>query len=184
MIELYGDGTGNPEASDPVTVVYDPTGYVLYFGDSENDGIFAGAADGSGLTELYSADNVRDIAIDAANNFIYWVDLDNIWRGNLDGTGVASTIYDDMGGNLRAIEMDLATNRLFLGEFNVPGLDDVIWTVNADSSSGSQTVIHSGDFGGIRGLTLESSSVVPEPSTYILFLTGLAALGIVKYRRK
>ena len=157
---LYGYDTGNPEAGDPVTVAYDPASDQIYFGGPQNNSIFVGAADGSGLSALYTAFGVRDIAIDPVGGWIYWVDLDNIWKAAIDGSGTPTVLFSDMGGNLRAIEIDLGTGTLFLGEFGVPqDLPDVIWMANADGT-GTPSVLYSGNFGGIRGLTLESSLTV------------------------
>lgn len=148
-----------------VTVVYDPTSDKIYFGGPDLDSIYVGAADGSGMSSLISFDSysqVRDIAIDPAGGWIYWVDQLNLWKAPIDGTGTPSIMfskwYPRIWSYLRAVEIDLATGTLFLGEHHTPAPNyDTIWTVNAD---GTRTILYAGDFGGIRGITLGEESVI------------------------
>ena len=178
VTEVYGNGTSNPETDEPVTVAYDPWGDLIYFGGPNDGSVFVGAADGSGMSALYTAVDVRDIAIDPIGGLIYWVDLDYVWRAPIDGSGTPIILFDDMGNDLRAIEINLVTNRLFLGEFDESSPNDLIWTANADGT-GAPTVLYSGNFGGIRGLTL-----VPEPSTFMMLLGALAIAAAWRRRRR
>ena len=50
--------------------------------------------------------SVRDIALDVDEGKIYWVDLDDVWCANLDGSGSPSILFGGMGGFLRAIAID------------------------------------------------------------------------------
>ncbi len=182
------DGSGpvtQVYAGNPSTVAYDPANDLIYFGGPFGS-ISVGAADGSSQTPLYAATNVRDIAIDPAGGTIYWVDLNSIWAAPIDGSGTPTVLFPDNGGNLRAIEIDVATGTLFLGEFNTPA-GDMIWTANADGS-GTPTTLYAGAFGGIRGLTLtEAPLAVPGVSAVsmtVMALLLLAALTILLARRR
>ncbi len=169
-----GSGAAMIYGGDPTSIEYDPAGDLLYVGSYFNSDIRVAAADGSSSTTLYTASEVRDLAIDPAGGTIYWVDLDNIWAAPIDGSGTPAVLFGDMGGNLRTIDFDPATGTLFLGEFDTPS-GDMIWTANADGT-GSPTTLYSGDFGSIRGLT-----IIPEPAT--LSLLALAGLLAIRRRR-
>ena len=139
----------------PVTVVYDESSDNIYFGGPDQGKVFRGKADGTMLTELYDAPEIRDVEIYPELGLIFWVDLDQIWRAPLSGAGPKVVHATHLGGKLRSIEIDKTTQKLYLAEFNIPGTPgpDVIWSVNA-LSSGPAEIIYSGDFGSIRGLEL------------------------------
>ena len=155
-----------------VTVAYNARDDLIYFGGPGMSDLMVGAADGSGANTLYTvgggiqSTGVRDIALDVGNGKIYWVDNDDVWSANLDGSGAPSILFNGMGGNLRAMDIDPVAGKLYLGEFaghSTP--PDVIWAANADGS-GTPTTLYSGDFGGLRGIAIEPTA--PRP----LYFTG------------
>ncbi len=166
-----GSGASMLYGHDPTSIEYDPGSDQLYVGSMANGDISVAAADGSSLTLLYSVSEVRDIAIDPAGGTIYWVDLDNVYAAPIDGSGSPTALFGDNGGNLRTIDIDPATDTLFLGEFDTP-LGDMIWTANVDT--GQVTTLYTGNFGSIRGLS------IPEPATLSLLALG----GLLAIRRR
>jgi len=167
-----GSGASMIAGNQPTSIEYDDTGNMLYVGSYSNSDISAVTPDGSSSTSLYVTPEIRDVALDAAGGMLYWVDLDNIWAAPIDGTGTPAVLFGDMGGNLRTIDFDPSSGKLFLGEFNTSS-GDMIWTANADGT-GTPTELYSGSFGGIRGLT------IPEPATLSLLVLG----GLLAIRRR
>jgi hypothetical protein len=149
---IDGSGASMIAGNFPTCIDYDAAGNMLYVGSILNGDLSVVTPDGSSSTSLYATPGIRDVALDATGGMLYWVDLDNIWAAPIDGTGTPAVLFTDMGGNLRTIDFDPSSGKLFLGEFATAS-GDMIWTANADGS-GSPTVLYSGDFGGIRGLTV------------------------------
>ena len=61
-------------------------------------------------------DNVCGVAVDPANNKIYWANFSTqeIRVGNLDGTGTASTLFTDPGGSdPSGVAIDPADNKIY-----------------------------------------------------------------------
>ncbi len=133
-------------------------------------GVWEVAPDGSSSSLLAPdlGNGVREVAVNA--NAIFWVDLANVWMANHDGSN-AQIIADSIdGGNIRTI--DALGDTLYLGEFSGFG-PDTIWTI--DLNTGAENILYTGDFGGIRGVT-----VLPAPSS--LALIGLGGLALRRRR--
>ncbi len=85
--------------------------------------------DGSAtIFPLTGVQNVRGMALDLANDHIYFSQQDasfngSIWRANLDGTGLVEIL--SATGQIRAIAVDPAANALF---FSAEGLDNLLPT--------------------------------------------------------
>jgi hypothetical protein len=158
------DGTGSPTLIASViwssAIEYDATLDKLYFnGGTTYNGyntIYSMNPDGTGQVVLFNSSdgvsNARGIVTDAANNKIYWVNkgTGEIWSGNLDGTGTPSALYSYPSTNARDIDLDKSSGTLYWTEF---GGSDIIAYAPANGS-GSRTVLYSGSYGSIRGLTL------------------------------
>lgn len=120
-----------------VGLAYDAENKMIYFSDfwddeTPNGRIWKVKEDGSGLTELANGiDDPYGIVLDKTNNKIYWVDdAGNVSRINTDGTGKETLVTID-GGWLRAIDLDVANNKMYIYEV----LDEDLYVANLDGSN-------------------------------------------------
>lgn len=94
---------------------------------------------------------------------------------------VQGSIWKLMGGTPNTVAFNSQFINLLGGGYSAPGALTRNWFVLSDdatSGSGSnQEFLYSTGTGG-------TTSVVPEPSTYLLMATGLVALGLVSRRRR
>lgn len=190
-------------SSSFIGLEYDPTSDSLYF--TGNDGtILTGAADGSsGPTVLFDAadgvqnDAPRNLALDPANGRLYWVQhadgasgSGEVLGANMDGSGTVDLLYTVPEPFLPfGIDVDVQAGRLFWTEFdsNNESTSDRIMVGDTDGSGVAQ-VLHAGDFGNVRGITLGTGAVValevPTLSTAWMVLVGLllGVAGVLRLR--
>jgi DNA-binding beta-propeller fold protein YncE len=80
--------------------------------------------DGSGLEAIVSGiTDPYGIALDPTGGKIYWTDdAGNISRANLDGSSPQIGIVNIAGGQMRAISLDPANNKMYFYEVNLENL--------------------------------------------------------------
>lgn len=121
-----------------VGLAFDEENEVIYFSDyydasTPNGRIWKVNIDGTELQEI--ASGILDpygIAIDKQNQKIYWVDDNgNVSRVNSDGTGLEIGVVNIPGGGLRAIDLDVANNKMYFYEV----MDENLYVANLDGSN-------------------------------------------------
>lgn len=150
--KLSLDGSGN--TADVLDIngkagpglAYDDVNNKIYFSDFEVTGtgnIWRCNLDGSNLEAIVN--NLTDpygIALDVAAGKVYWVDdLGNVSRANLDGSNQEIGIVNVPGGQMRAISLDPANNKMYFYEVNLENL----YVANLDGSNSS--ILFSGVYG-------------------------------------
>lgn len=85
------------------------------------------------------------------------------------------------GGGYTGGDMSLATGFSFGGtSYAAPGFTNLVQTEGANAGDGAASIAPAGLLlGGSR----PTASAVPEPSTWLMMLAGLAGLGFIGYRR-
>lgn len=157
----YNDGfirKFNVDGSGTVTDVLDINGKAgpgmdidaangkIYFSDFEVTGqgkIWRMNFDGSGLESIVTGlVDPYGIALDLAGGKIYWTDdAGNISRSNLDGTAQEIGIVNIPNGQMRAISLDPANNKMYFYEVNLENL----YVANLDGTNA--TVLIPGVYG-------------------------------------
>ncbi|MFN0034254.1 MAG: PKD domain-containing protein, partial [Saprospiraceae bacterium] len=127
-------------------IAYDDVNSKIYFSDFEVTGtgnIWRCNLDGTNLEAIVS--NLTDpygIALDLAAGKVYWVDdLGNVSRANLDGSSQEIGLVNISGGQMRAISLDPANNKMYFYEVNLENL----YVANLDGSN--PTILFSGVYG-------------------------------------
>ncbi len=127
-------------------MAFDATQGKVYFSDFEVvDGgkIWRMNLDGTNLEAI--ASGITDpygIALDVTGGKIYWTDdAGNISRANLDGSSPQIGIVNIPGGQMRAISLDPANNKMYFYEVNVENL------YVADLDGSNATVLIPGVYG-------------------------------------
>ncbi len=125
---------------------YDPNTGKIYFSDFEVTGsgnIWRCNLDGSNLEAIVS--NLTDpygIALDLTAGKVYWVDdLGNVSRANLDGSSQEIGLVNIPSGQMRAISLDPANNKMYFYEVNLENL----YVANMDGSN--PNILFSGVYG-------------------------------------
>jgi hypothetical protein len=98
--------------------------------------------------------------------------------GNYIGSGMP---VGGGGGGYTGGDMSLATGFSFGGtSYAAPGFTNLVQTEGANAGDGAASIAPAGLLlGGSR----PTASAVPEPSTWLMMLAGLAGLGFLGYRR-
>ena len=124
--------------------------------DGSNDygRIFEGEMDGTGSSVLFDLGDFyypHSVAIDPANGLIYWTDIffDEIWVGNLDGSGTPTILYDFTDGIFGPthIDIDVTNGKLYWVEM----FDGQIVSANADGSGTATPLFYKTFDGGGDG---------------------------------
>lgn len=134
--------------------------------------------DGSGATIFLSAlTNPWGLAVDAANNHLYFTERDfghSINRVNLDGTG-QTEIYSAANFLPEGIALDVPNNRIYVADDTSGAAGFEIGSLTLTGTGYSiLTTIGSGDSHGI--------ALIPEPETTALWIGLVALTGILGYR--
>ncbi len=124
----------------------DQAGGKIYFSDFEVTGegkIWRMNLDGTGLESIVTGlVDPYGIALDLTAGKVYWADDDgNISRANLDGTNLQTGIVNIAGGQMRAVALDPANNKMYFYEVNLENL----YVANLDGSNPS--ILISGVYG-------------------------------------
>ncbi|MBK6840335.1 MAG: DUF5050 domain-containing protein [Bacteroidetes bacterium] len=132
--------------------------------------------DGSDLRAI--ASNISDpygIALDVAGGKIYWTDdAGNISRANLDGSSPQIGIVNIASGQMRAIALDPAHNKMYFYEVNAENL----YMANMDGTGA--TIILSGVYGyAIAVDNLNSRIYFDEQNSGSLKSTDLNGAGSI-----
>lgn len=166
--------SGFEDGPNSMAVYHD--GGRIYWGEGGLDQIKHAALDGADVGTLftfgYYSDGVPSgVAVDSQGAKLYWVFRDKVQRGNLDGTGMETLISGLV--NPRGIALDVQAGKLYFADATTGSIE----RANLDGSN-LQTIISGLDTP--RGIAF----VVPEPSTAMLALVGLATLAVTGYRRR
>jgi len=110
----------------------------IYFSDFEVTGegkIWRMNLDGSGLEAIVNGlTDPYGIALDVAAGKVYWTDdAGNVSRSNLDGTNQQIGIVNIAGGQMRAVALDPAHNKMYFYEVNLENL----YVADLDGSNSS-----------------------------------------------
>jgi len=144
----------------------------LYSFDGNGGALLAvNPADGSAVVIGPTGGSVLDLTTDSAGN-VFAGGTGGIYSINTT-TGAASLIGD--GTFWTAIAFD-STDTLYGIEVS----SDSLYTI--DTTTGSRTLVGGSIGGDVRGLAF--ASVVPEPSSIVLFGFGAVGLGLLTIRRK
>lgn len=116
----------------------DVTNGKIYFSDFEVTGegkIWRMNVDGTGLEAIVNdLVDPYGIALDVTGGKIYWTDDDGkVSRANLDGSNPEIGIVNIAGGQMRAISLDPANNKMYFYEVNLENL----YVANLDGSNAS-----------------------------------------------
>ncbi|MEX1002072.1 MAG: T9SS type A sorting domain-containing protein [Crocinitomicaceae bacterium] len=145
-------------------VEYDEVNNKVIYVDMSANEIISINPDGTGAVTLYDATDglsgARQIAIDPAQNKIWWAnrDTDEIMTGSLDGVSAATTLFTGQLG-LYGITHDPISGQLFWVTF---GANDEVH-VGADDGTGTANTIISGAYGSFRDVAI-AGSTTPELS--------------------
>lgn len=130
-LSLDGSGTVSPVLdvtgkAGPGMAIDQPNGKI-YFSDFEVTGegkIWRMNLDGSGLEAIVTGlTDPYGIALDGTAGKVYWTDdAGNVSRSNLDGTNQQIGIVNIAGGQMRAISLDPAHNKMYFYEVNLENL--------------------------------------------------------------
>jgi len=127
-------------------LAYDAVNGKIYFSDFEVTGtgnIWRCNLDGSNLVAIVS--NLTDpygVALDVAAGKVYWVDdLGNVSRANLDGSAQEIGLVNIPSGQMRAISLDPANNKMYFYEVNLENL----YVANMDGTN--PAILFSGVYG-------------------------------------
>ncbi|MBK6446094.1 MAG: PKD domain-containing protein [Bacteroidetes bacterium] len=179
------DGTGVPSSFLDITgkagvgLAYDAVHQKIYFSDFEIatlGNIWSVNLDGSDLRAI--ASNISDpygIALDVAGGKIYWTDdAGNISRANLDGSSPQIGIVNIASGQMRAIALDPAHNKMYFYEVNAENL----YMANMDGTGA--TIILTGVYGyAIAVDNLNSRIYFDEQNSGSLMSTDLNGAGSI-----
>lgn len=176
-LTLDGSGTVSPvldmTGMSGLGMAYDATGNKIYFSDFEVSGegkIWRVNLDGSGLEELVTG--IADpygIALDVTNGKVYWTDdAGNISRANLDGSSPEIGLVNVVGGQMRAIDLDVENNKMYFYEVFAEDL----YVADLDGSNAS--VLVAGVYGyGIKVDTVNDKIYFEDQNSETLIKANL-----------
>jgi DNA-binding beta-propeller fold protein YncE len=127
--------TGAAVVEDPEGVAVDPTTQTVYWANSEITGSIGYASAGGGAggmlnTTGASIEDPYKIALDTVNGRVYWIgEKGQVSYANLNGTGGADVPVPptETITGWTAINVDPATNRLYVLGSNEEGAEGIIW---------------------------------------------------------
>jgi DNA-binding beta-propeller fold protein YncE len=173
-----------PSSSIPLGVTLDHAAGHLYFTDNGANAIRRVNLDGTGLTDLVTADVVSpaNVQLDLINGKMYWVDFGDLTqsnvgklvRANLDGTNVENLLTN------QPLPEDISLDVLAGKFYWTDGIDDVIKRANLDGS-GVETILTAAQ-GLDFPFALTVDVAVPEPGVGVVAL-GAFVLTISRRRR-
>jgi hypothetical protein len=102
--------------SSPFAVTFDNTKKQIYWSNLESGSIMRSDIDGSNIQRLATGGlGIRVIRIDHENNKLYWGDINvaRILRSNLDGSNKETIYYNNLGGGVNGLELDVKNNRIY-----------------------------------------------------------------------
>jgi hypothetical protein len=157
-------------------IAVDPEAGKLYYSSDGNRFIGQANLDGTGIISNFIDMGVGagayGLGIDLVNDRLYWAGSNaRIGSANLDGTGVLLNIVSV--SNVRDVTVDPSIGRIFYTN------NGVIGAANLDGSSANNNFATG--YGSAWGI---ATSPIPEPSAYLLSLTGLGALLAVARRNR
>ena len=149
----------------------------LYYSSDSNRFIGQANLDGTGMIsnfiDLGAGAGAYGLGIDSVNNRLYWAGSNaRIGSANLDGTNVLLNIVSV--SNVRDVTVDSSIGKIFYTN------NGVIGTANLDGTNANNSFATG--YGAAWGITTANN--VPEPSAYLLSLTGLGALLAVARRKR
>ena len=157
----------------PSDVELDLANGFIYWGDYGEHKIYRSDLDGSNRQVIVSnADAVRGIAIDPANNTLFWGGANALKTKNLDGTGAESVVL--AVGAISDVEVDPASGEVYWSDYSGTGF---LRRANYDGS-GEITLLTANSQGGLGDFELSLSSVLPEPSSFVI-MSGLFGMGLI-----
>lgn len=169
----------------PQGLALDLIGGKMYWGDADAPLIRRANLDGSGMETIVSGlSDPYDVAIDSANQKLYFGDNNSIQRANLDGTGLETLVTGlGSGFGLRGIDLDIPSGKMYWTELldNAAAIG-VVRRANLDGTDVETIVTGLRSPFGIEVLT-EGQATVPEPSSFMLF-GGMALLTITTIVRR
>lgn len=157
---------------------YDATNEKIYFSDfavTPEGKIWSFNLDGSSPEAIVT--DITDpygIAVDAANGKIYWTDDDgNISRSDLDGSSAEIGIVNIAGGQMRAIDLDVANNKMYFYEV----YDEDLYVADLDGSN--PTILIPGVYGyGIKVDAVNGKIYFDDQNTETLIKANLDGTGL------
>lgn len=139
----------------------------IYWTESTTKRVLKGNVNGTGQEVLFDGEaDATHLALDSKNNVLYWVSGNTIRRGNVDGTG-AENFYTVSSGVLAGLQV----------------YDDQLWMINITASGISSIGLDGSGYQVEWGRTGHYLAIVPESSSWGLFL-GVAAFMCVWLRRR
>lgn len=135
-------------------MTYNPNDRKIYFSDfyDANEGkIWRVNLDGSEMETLVSGiDDPYGLTLDLVNEKVYWTDnAGNVSRANLDGSNPELGIVNIEGGMMRAIDLDVANNKMYFYEVN----DEIVYVSSLDGIGVTEL------YTGVYGYSLKVDAV-------------------------
>jgi len=157
-VVIYNNVAGG--SAGPVGIKYEPTTDRFYYGGGNYNQNWAGSVDGSTpLFELMNASGVanehHDLDIDAANGrYFFTTGNGGVYVANLDGSGVATNLYDNSSGNVVSVAYDPNTQKVYCSN---PNTDEIHMM---DDDGGNLVLLYDGSDGvsGCRQLELDENT--------------------------
>lgn len=158
-------------------IALDTAGRKIYWTAPSIQKIQRGNIDGSGLVEdlvVFPGDSQPvGLALDIASGKMYWSDIntDKIQRANLDGTEIETlaTLSLDNSAEPISIALDVLGDSLYWA-------DGVLGTISRMKLDGTKIETLISGLQGPRAITLSGLTLIPQPSTALLFSTSLLCL--------
>ena len=142
----------------PSAIALDTVHGKIYWGDQSSEEIWRANLDGQGAEMVLPTPFHRGLAIDAANNRMYWttsrtVTGGDIWRATLDGADAQVVVNGQQSFKPAVVAIDVARNRMFFTDY-------VTKTLKRSALDGSGVVtLYTDSFGySPRGLAVDPSN--------------------------
>lgn len=148
------------EVNRPAGIAYNPNNNRVYW-QNRNDGkIYSISASGGSPTAMYGGTDVDGrgycIKLDEVNGKLYYTNFDEIYVGNLDGTGTPQILYgtkNDTIENPSSIVIDTDNNKIYWTDESA----DVVACANLDGTGNIKILFNNATHGVYRadGLAID-----------------------------
>ena len=148
------------EADEPGGIAYSASNDRVYWINRGDGKVYSIPATGGTPTSLYGGADVNaegySIKLDEKNGNLYYANFDEIYKGNLDGSGTPTVLYSGKPDTLESpssIEIDVDANKIYWTDENT----DVVASANLDGSGNIKILYNNATHGVSRsdGLAID-----------------------------